>query len=168
MRIFHYHPDTFEFVGIGTADPDPLDPDNWLIPAYATETVPPAALAGKVVTFINGAWALVDVPTVPEPPAPPPPAPWSPNRLLKVVKAGREIALNRLAGIAFAADKGGDPVTVTACLAARQSLLDITKLPAVLAATDDASLTAAIGAGYAAIVGACPANIVSAFAGIQT
>lgn len=93
--------------------------------------------------------------------------PWSPSRLLKVVKAGREIALNRLAGIAFAAREGSDGATVTACLAARQSLLDITKLPAVLAATDDASLTAAIGAGYEAIVGACPSNIVSAFAGIQ-
>lgn len=98
----------------------------------------------------------------------PAPQPWSPDKLLKVVKTGREIALNRLAGIAFAAKESGDSATVMACLAARQSLLDITKLPAVLAATDDASLTAAIGVGYAAIVGACPANIVNAFAGIQT
>lgn len=93
---------------------------------------------------------------------------WSREPLLKVVKSGREIALNRLAGIAFAAREAGDSATVEACLAARQSLLDITKLPAVLAATDDASLTAAIGAGYAAIVGACPVNIKSAFQGIQT
>lgn len=93
---------------------------------------------------------------------------WSPDPLLKIAKAGREIALNRLMGIAFAAKEGGDPATVTACLVARQSLLDITKLPAVLAATDDASLTAALGAGYAAITTICPANIKNAFAGIQT
>lgn len=93
---------------------------------------------------------------------------WSPDPLLKVAKAGREIALNRLAGIAFAARETGDSATVAACLAARQSLLDITKLPAVLAATDDASLTAAVGSGYEAIVLACPANIKGAFAGIQT
>lgn len=99
---------------------------------------------------------------------PPAPAPWSPDSLMKTVKAGREIALNRLAGIAFSARENNDSATVTACLVARQSLLDITKLPAVLASTDDASLTAAIGTGYAAIVMACPSNIVNAFAGIQT
>lgn len=93
---------------------------------------------------------------------------WSPDPLMKIVKAGREIALNRLAGIAFAAREANDPATVTACLAARQELLDITKLPAALAATDDASLTMAIGLGYAAIVGACPVNIKNAFAGIQS
>jgi len=94
--------------------------------------------------------------------------PWSREPLLKVVRAGREIALNRLAGIAFAARENSDPITVAACLAARQSLLDITKLPAVLAATDDASLKAAMVAGYAAIVMAAPANVRSAFADIQT
>lgn len=94
--------------------------------------------------------------------------PWSPDPLLKIAKAGREIALNRLAGIAFAAQHAGDPATVDACLAARKSLLDITGIPSVKAATDDASLTAAVGAAYAAIVFACPANIKNAFAGIQT
>jgi len=93
---------------------------------------------------------------------------WSPDPLLKIVKAGREIALNRLAGIAFAAQHVGDPATVDACLAARQSLLDITGLPNVKAATDDASLIAAVGAAYLAIVSACPVNIKNAFAGIQT
>jgi len=94
--------------------------------------------------------------------------PWSPDPLLKIAKAGREIALNRLAGIAFAAQHAGDAATVDACLAARTALLNITKLPAVVAATDDASLTAAMAAGYAAIVMAAPANVRSAFADIQS
>jgi len=98
----------------------------------------------------------------------PAPVPWSPDRLLKVVKTGREIALNRLAGIAFAADKIGDSATVSACLVARQALLDITKLPAVKAATDDASLTAAIGSAYSAIIAASPPIVISAFADIQS
>lgn len=93
---------------------------------------------------------------------------WSPDPLLKIARAGREIALNRLAGIGFAAQHSGDSATVDACLAARQALLDITKLPAVKAATDDASLTAAIAAGYAQIVGSAPANVRLAFADIQT
>ncbi len=98
----------------------------------------------------------------------PAPVPWSREPLLKVARAGREIALNRLAGIAFAAKEVGDPATVTACLAARTALLNITSLPAVLAATDDAALTAAVGAGYAAIVAAAPANVRAAFANIQS
>lgn len=98
----------------------------------------------------------------------PAPVPWSREPLLKVARAGREIALNRLAGIAFAAKEAGDPATITACLAARAALLDITKLPAVLAATDDASLTAAVTAGYAAIVAAAPTNVRSAFSDIQS
>lgn len=98
----------------------------------------------------------------------PEPVPWSREPLLKIVRAGREIALNRLAGIAFAAKEAGNPATVSACLSARQALLDITKLPAVKAATDDASLTAAIGSAYSAIIAASPPIVISAFADIQS
>lgn len=93
---------------------------------------------------------------------------WTRDNLLRVVRAGREIALTRLAGIAFAAKEAGDLSTVTACLNARTALLNITTLPAVLAATDDASLTAAVGTAYAVIVAASPANIKAAFANIQS
>ena len=98
----------------------------------------------------------------------PPPIPWSRDPLLRAVRAGREIALNRLAGIAFAAKEASDPATVSACLDARSALLNITTLPAVLAATDDASLTVAVGTAYAEIVAAAPANIRAAFANIQS
>ena len=98
----------------------------------------------------------------------PAPVPWNRDSLLRVVRAGREIALNRLAGIAFAAKEANDTATVTACLDARTALLNITTLPAVLAATDDASLMVAVGTAYAVIVAASPANIKAAFANIQS
>ena len=110
-----------------------------------------------------------EIPLTPEEVAElPPPLPWSRQPLLKIVRAGREIALNRLAGIAFAAKEAGNPATVSACLSARQALLDITKLPAVMAATDDASLAAAIGSAYSAIIAASPPIVISAFADIQS
>lgn len=34
MDIYHYDALTGEFLGQGKADPDPLQPDNWLIPAH--------------------------------------------------------------------------------------------------------------------------------------
>lgn len=92
---------------------------------------------------------------------------WSRNPLLNKVREAREIALNRLMGIAFAAQRAGDTATIDACLVAREGLLGMTATPAVLAATSDAELSAALVAVYAGIVGVAPANIVSAFAGFN-
>lgn len=94
--------------------------------------------------------------------------PWSRDPLLRIVRAGREIALNRLAGIGFVARENHDNALVLAVMDARQALLDITKVPAVLAATDDASLTAAVGAAYAAIIAAAPVEIRNAFVEMQS
>lgn len=59
MDIFHYHPDTGEFLGQGLADQDPRDGDNWLIPAHATTTEPPTALAGKARVWGGSSWTQV-------------------------------------------------------------------------------------------------------------
>lgn len=59
MIIYHYHATTGELSGTGKADPDPLVPDNWLIPANATAIKPPTA-ANKVAVFAAGAWSLVE------------------------------------------------------------------------------------------------------------
>lgn len=57
MKIYHYHPDTLEFLGIGDADKDPLVKNNWLIPAHAT-TIEPSEKErkGYVQIFKDGEW----------------------------------------------------------------------------------------------------------------
>lgn len=89
---------------------------------------------------------------------------WSPDPLINVVRSARNICLDRLMGIAFAADKSGDAATVAACLTARTELLNITTAPGVTTATDDAGLKAALVSAYAAIVGAAPESLRNAFA----
>ena len=65
MKIFNYHPDTFEYLGEGVADKDPLDPSNWLIPACAVTYPPPDPIEGKIIYFEDARWIYKD------PPAPP-------------------------------------------------------------------------------------------------
>lgn len=72
MKIYHYHPDTGNFAGIGIADQDPLDRKNFLIPAYSTPESPPEAIDGHFIRFVDGAWQLLAFP-VPVVEAPPPP-----------------------------------------------------------------------------------------------
>lgn len=69
MKIFNYNPETFEYVAESTADQDPLDLSNWLIPAHATTIEPPDAIEGKSRNFIDGNWQYLDI-VEPEPPAP--------------------------------------------------------------------------------------------------
>lgn len=59
MDIYHYHPTTGELLGMGLADPDPLTPDNWLVPAHATTVEPPASESGKARVFGNGEWTQI-------------------------------------------------------------------------------------------------------------
>ena len=75
----------------------------------------------------------------------------------------REQYLNRVAGIAVAALHAGDTVTVQAAADVRAGLLDLPAHPAVVAATDIATLKAAIRTRYAEIVSAVPAAAKAAF-----
>ncbi len=68
MKIHHYHEQTGEWLGDGMADPDPLEPGNWLIPAHATTDEPPTPGAGQFAAWNGSAWELRDIP----PPAPEP------------------------------------------------------------------------------------------------
>jgi hypothetical protein len=75
MNIYHYHPETGALLGEGIADPSPLEPGKWLVPAYATTVTPLIAEDGKQAVWANGAWQIQSIPE-PEPeaaPAPPPP-----------------------------------------------------------------------------------------------
>jgi hypothetical protein len=162
MQIFHYHPKTLELVGAGVADANPLEEGNWLVPAHATEIEPPPYLEGKTIRFVDGAWEYQDIPA----PSPVVTPPWSRDPLLNKVRSARQYALNALIGI-ITTEKENTPPSrplIDACLAARQALLDMTKLPAVVEATDDVSLTVALVQAYGAIVIAAPAAIKNAFA----
>lgn len=61
MNIYCAHPFTREYVGQSLADADPLEPENWLIPAHAYLDQPPAPVSGQAVVRSEGgaAWQLV-------------------------------------------------------------------------------------------------------------
>lgn len=54
--IYNYHPATGEFISTTSADPSPLEPGVFLIPACATEIAPPVVQDGHVAVFEDGAW----------------------------------------------------------------------------------------------------------------
>lgn len=62
MDIYIAHPVTREYLGPSTADPDPLQPDNWLIPAHAYTDAPPVAPVGHSVRRVEDGsdWELVE------------------------------------------------------------------------------------------------------------
>ncbi|MEX0306022.1 MAG: hypothetical protein AB3N12_01435 [Ruegeria sp.] len=60
MNIFHFHPDTGEYLGQGIADRDPLDSDRYLIPYNATTEEPPTIGSNKVRVHLDGDWSVQD------------------------------------------------------------------------------------------------------------
>ena len=66
MDIYHYHPYTGEFIGIGQADESPLEP-VFLIPAYATNTIPPDCDENQKVIWDGKKWTIESIPLPPEP-----------------------------------------------------------------------------------------------------
>ena len=62
MIIHHYHPISLVYLGSDFADPDPLDENNWLIPAHATTLEPPEEKAGFTRNFFEGAWTYREIP----------------------------------------------------------------------------------------------------------
>jgi hypothetical protein len=75
MQIWHFHPDTGVLIGAGSADPNPLQPGGWLIPAFATPVAPPEPGEGEMVVWVAGEWQIGAVPTPPPPPLPEPAQP---------------------------------------------------------------------------------------------
>lgn len=77
LPIWHIDRETGALLAPGLARPDPLDPDNWLVPASATSTAPPALAAGEEAAFVAGAWVKrkKPAPVVEQPAATPAPDP---------------------------------------------------------------------------------------------
>lgn len=50
------------FVGITTADRDPLTPDTWLIPAGCVETAPPSTAEEQFARWDGSDWVVEDMP----------------------------------------------------------------------------------------------------------
>jgi hypothetical protein len=71
MKIYNYHPDTFEYIGQGEADQDPLDPTHWLIPGNSVVLPPPDSVEGKTINFNEETqtWVYRDIPPPPEDPS---------------------------------------------------------------------------------------------------
>ncbi len=56
--VYAYHPQTGEYQGPTAADPSPLQPGVWLLPAHSTELQPPAAAERQTAVFRDGGWTL--------------------------------------------------------------------------------------------------------------
>tara|TARA_R110000765_G_scaffold395963_1_gene489747 strand:+ start:1540 stop:1941 length:402 start_codon:yes stop_codon:yes gene_type:complete len=60
------------FVGITTADQDPMDATNWLIPAGCVDTSPPSITDSQFAKWDGSAWSVEDIPVEEPTPEPEP------------------------------------------------------------------------------------------------
>ncbi len=63
------------FVGTTTADQDPLDSTNWLIPAGCVEAAPPTIADSQLAKWNGTEWVVETIPVVEPDPEPEPIAP---------------------------------------------------------------------------------------------
>lgn len=67
MDVHHYDSAGF-YIGSGPADPSPLEPGKFLIPARATTAAPPENIQpGEAARWNGAAWRIVAAPPAPEP-----------------------------------------------------------------------------------------------------
>lgn len=57
--VYHYHPLTGVYTDESIAEPSPLEPGEYLIPAYATALEPMAAEPGFARVFTGDAWVVI-------------------------------------------------------------------------------------------------------------
>src|SRR5689334_13944821 len=81
MLAYCYDPDTGAYLGTVPADPSPMEPGKYLIPAFSTVQPAPEAPEGQYAAFDVqlDAWVLRDVPAPPPEPEPPIVAPEPPE-----------------------------------------------------------------------------------------
>ena len=71
------------FVGTTTADQDPLDSTNWLIPAGCVETAPPTITDKQLAKWDGADWVVEHIPV-----AEPEPEPIAPEVLVRAERDG--------------------------------------------------------------------------------
>jgi hypothetical protein len=68
MIVYHFHPETGAFLNTSSeADPSPLEPGVFLIPANATAKLPPSPANPKKqqAVFRDDTWSIEDIPVPP-------------------------------------------------------------------------------------------------------
>lgn len=68
MVLVHNFDPLGYYVGSSDARPDPMQPGEHLLPAFATFDPPPLPSAGQLVRFVQGVWKLEDAPQAPPEP----------------------------------------------------------------------------------------------------
>jgi hypothetical protein len=63
MNVYNYHPVTKEFLSQDIADPDPITPNRWLIPANSTAIEPPE-LGENQITLFNEEKKIWEITTI--------------------------------------------------------------------------------------------------------
>lgn len=58
--IHNYNPATGEYINSSVAAKDPMNPERFLIPLYATEIEPPELVENKARVIVNDEWKYVD------------------------------------------------------------------------------------------------------------
>ncbi|CAG9189487.1 Virus tail fiber assembly protein lambda gpK [Paraburkholderia tropica] len=58
MLIHQYNNATGAYIGSRLADPDPLNQERWLLPAFSTDMPLPARKRDEWLFFIDGAWVI--------------------------------------------------------------------------------------------------------------
>jgi hypothetical protein len=63
MTVYNYHPVSGQFTGASEAEPSPMSPGEFLIPAYATDVAPPEACSeGCALAWSNISKAWGEIP----------------------------------------------------------------------------------------------------------
>jgi hypothetical protein len=60
MKIYNYHPDYKYFYCESEADPSPLEPGVFLIPAHATDIKPPTCELYQIQIFNETSWDIIE------------------------------------------------------------------------------------------------------------
>ncbi|AOJ10610.1 tail fiber assembly protein [Burkholderia mayonis] len=58
MKIYHFHSCTGALVGVGSADPDPMNAERWLIPAFSTTQEPPVQQEREWPFWRDDQWVM--------------------------------------------------------------------------------------------------------------